>query len=42
VQHFIQCLLADEPFRSSGEDTRTDVHLFEEIFRAYLSQRGVL
>jgi predicted dehydrogenase len=42
VEHFIQCLLANEPFRSSGEDTRTDVRLFEEIFRAYLTQRGVL
>jgi len=42
AEHFIHALLADEPFRSSGEDTRTDVRLFEEIFRAHLKQRGVL
>ena len=30
------------PFLSSAEDTRTDVRLFEEIFRSYLEQRRVL
>jgi predicted dehydrogenase len=41
AEHFIQCLLTGQPFRSSGEDTRTDVRLFEDIFRMYLDQRGV-
>ena len=42
AEHFIRCLLTGEPIRSSGEDTRTDVRLFEEVFRAHLTQRGVL
>jgi predicted dehydrogenase len=40
VEHFVGCLQSGEPFRSSGRDTRTDVRLFEEIYRAYLAQRG--
>jgi predicted dehydrogenase len=42
AEHFIQCLRSNEPFRSSAEDTRTDVRLFEDIYRAHLTQRGVL
>ena len=42
AEHFIACLQTGEPFRSSAEDTRTDVRLFEEIFRAYLTGAGVL
>jgi len=42
AEHFVQCLQTGDPFRSSGEDTRTDVRLFEEIFRLDLIQRGVL
>ena len=42
AEHFIECLQTDKPVRSSGEDTRTDVRLFEEMFRMHLSQRGVL
>ncbi len=42
AEHFIRCLQTGEPFRSSAADTRTDVRLFEEIFRAHLVQRGVL
>jgi predicted dehydrogenase len=42
AEHFVQGLRTGSPFRSSGEDTRTDVRLFEEIFRLTLSQRGVL
>jgi predicted dehydrogenase len=42
AEHFISCLLSGEPFRSPAEDTRTDVRLFEEIYRQYLTQRGVL
>jgi predicted dehydrogenase len=42
AEHFIGCLQTGQPFRSSGEDTRTDVRLFEAIFQAYLGQRGVI
>jgi predicted dehydrogenase len=42
AEHFVRCLQSGEGFRSSGEDTRTDVRLFEEIFRIHLGQRGVL
>lgn len=42
AEHFVTSLQTGEPFRSTGEDTRTDVRLFEEIFRAYLTQRHVL
>ena len=35
--HFVECLRTGEPFRSSGEDTLTDVRVFEEIYRAYLN-----
>lgn len=42
AEHFVACLQRGEPFRSSGEDTRTDVRLFEEIWRAHLAQRGEL
>jgi len=42
AEHFIRCLQSGEPFRSSGADTRTDVRLFEDIWRAYLTQRGEL
>jgi predicted dehydrogenase len=42
AEHFISCLQSGEPFRSSGADTRTDVRLFEDIWRAYLTQRGEL
>jgi len=42
AEHFIACLQSGEPFRSSGEDTRSDVRLMEEIYRAHLLRRGVL
>lgn len=41
AEHFIRCLQTGESVRSSGRDTRTDVRLFEEIFRAHLCERGV-
>lgn len=34
--HFLHALNSGEPFRSSGEDTLTDVRLYEEIYRHYL------
>jgi len=42
AEHFVEALQNDQPFRSSGEDTRTDVRLFEDIYRLYLQQRGVI
>ncbi|MCC7360414.1 MAG: Gfo/Idh/MocA family oxidoreductase, partial [Anaerolineales bacterium] len=42
AEHFIECLQTGAPFRSSAEDTRTDVRLFEDIYRAYLTERGAL
>jgi predicted dehydrogenase len=42
MEHFIQCAQSGEPFRSSAADTRTDVRLFEEIFRIHLRQKGVV
>jgi predicted dehydrogenase len=42
AEHFIEAVRSGAPFRSSGEDTLADVRLFEEIYRVYLQQRGVL
>lgn len=42
LEHFVQGVQSGAPFRASAEDTRTDVRLFEDIFRIYLQQRGVL
>lgn len=42
AHHFVRAVQSGEPFRSSAEDTRTDVRLFEEIYRIFLTQRGVL
>jgi len=42
AEAFIRCLQTGEPIRSSAEDTRTDVVLYEEIYKAFLKARGVL
>ena len=42
LEHFVQCLQTSDPFHSSALDTRTDVRLFEEIYRIHLTQRGML
>ncbi len=42
AEHFIRCLQTGEAVQSSGQDTRTDVRLFEDIFRSHLTQQGVL
>jgi len=42
AEHFVEHVRNGEPFRSTAEDTRTDVRLFEEIFHGYLTQRGIL
>jgi predicted dehydrogenase len=34
--HFVDCVRTGAPFRSSGQDTRTDVRLFEELYRTWL------
>ncbi len=36
AEHFVECVQSGEPFRSSGEDTLTDVRVFEDIFRAFV------
>ncbi|MGQ9632060.1 MAG: Gfo/Idh/MocA family protein [bacterium] len=36
LEHFVSCILSGEEFRSSGEDTLTDIRLFEEIYRMHL------
>jgi predicted dehydrogenase len=40
AEHFLECVRSGAPFRSSAEDTRTDVRLFEEIYRRWIT-RGV-
>jgi len=35
AEHFVACVKSGAAFRSSGEDTLTDVRLFEDIFRAF-------
>ncbi len=42
AEHFIECVQKGKPFRSSGEDTLTDVRLFEEIYRLWLHKKGVI
>jgi predicted dehydrogenase len=42
AEFFVRAVRSGEPFRSSGEDTLTDVRLFEEIYRRFLEQRGEL
>ena len=39
AEYFIENVRNDTPFRSSGEDTLTDVRLFEDIYRMFLDQR---
>jgi predicted dehydrogenase len=36
LEHFITCIAHDMPFRSSAEDTMTDVRIFEDIYRIFL------
>ena len=40
AQHFIENVRSGEPFDSSAEDTLTDVRLYEEIYRDFLTHRG--
>ena len=41
AEAFVRAASAGEPFRSSATDTRTDVRLFEEIYRIWLEGKGV-
>jgi predicted dehydrogenase len=42
AEAFVRAVLEGTPVRSSGQDTLQDVRLFEDIYRIYLQQRGVL
>jgi predicted dehydrogenase len=42
AEAFVHAILSDQPVRSSGQDTLTDVRLFEDIYRIYLKQRGAI
>lgn len=42
AEHFIESVRDNKPVRSSAEDTLTDVKLFEEVYKLYLSQKGVI
>jgi predicted dehydrogenase len=37
AEHFVDGVLSGAPFDSSAEDTRTDVRLYEEIYRTWLN-----
>ncbi|MFQ6132640.1 MAG: Gfo/Idh/MocA family protein [Armatimonadota bacterium] len=39
AEHFIERVRSGEQFRSSGQDTLTDVRLYEEIYKAFLEGR---
>ena len=39
AEYFIKNLHSPEPFRSSAEDTLTDVRLFEDIYRIFVAQQ---
>lgn len=40
AKHFLHGVATGEPFWSTAQDTLTDVRLFEEIYRAFLTERG--
>jgi len=42
AEHFINCLLSGEGFRSPGEDAVHDIEVIERIYRIYLQNSGVL
>ncbi len=41
AEHFIEHVANGLPFRSSGEDTLTDVTVFEDVYRLHLKSREV-
>lgn len=42
AEFFLDAIRTGTPFHSTAADTRTDVRLFEEIYRQFLTQRDVL
>ena len=40
AEYFVANVRNAEPFRSSAEDTLTDVRLFEDIYRIFIEQQG--
>lgn len=38
AEHFVDCVLSGEPFRSPAEDALEDVRLFEAIFREHIQR----
>ena len=42
AEFFLTAIRHDTPFHSTAADTRTDVRLFEEIYRQFLTQKGAL
>ena len=42
AEEFIRCVRSGEAFASGAADTLTDVRLFEEIYRKWLTDRGEL
>ena len=42
AEHFVECIMSGNEFRSSGEDTLIDVRIFEEIYQKYLKQQGAV
>ncbi len=36
LEHFVRCIRAGDPFRTSAQDTFTDVRLYEDIYRLFL------
>ncbi|MBW3623439.1 MAG: Gfo/Idh/MocA family oxidoreductase [Armatimonadetes bacterium] len=42
AEYFVRAVQSGEPFRTSAEDTLTDVRIFEEIYRIWLKQQGAL
>ena len=42
AQDFVSKVISGEPFDASAQDTLTDVRLYEEIYRDFLTRKGVL
>ncbi|MEM2885792.1 MAG: Gfo/Idh/MocA family oxidoreductase [Thermoproteota archaeon] len=42
AEHFVDCLLSGEEFRSPGEDAVRDIEAIEKIYKAHLKDVGVL
>lgn len=38
LEHFVSCIADDAPFRSSAQDTLTDIRVFEDTYRIFLEK----